>query len=30
MRPYLSYVTRRNVGWEIAGLKSRSEELARG
>jgi uncharacterized membrane protein len=29
MRPYLSYVTRRNVGWEIEGLKRRSEELAR-
>jgi hypothetical protein len=30
MRPYLSYVTRRNVGWEIEGLKRRSEALARG
>lgn len=29
MRPYLAYVTRRNVGWEIAGLKQRSEERAR-
>jgi carbon monoxide dehydrogenase subunit G len=30
LRPYLAYVTRRNVGWEAAGLKRRSEELARG
>ena len=28
MRPYLAYVTRRNVAWEIEGLKRRSEELA--
>jgi carbon monoxide dehydrogenase subunit G len=30
MRPYLAYVTRRNVGWEIEGLKQRSEALAGG
>ena len=30
MRPYLAYVTRRNVAWEAEGLKRRSEELARG
>ncbi len=29
MRPYLARVTRRNVAWEIEGLKRRSEELAR-
>jgi hypothetical protein len=29
MRPYLSYVTRRNVAWEIEGLKRRSESVAR-
>jgi uncharacterized membrane protein len=28
MRPWMAYVTRRNVGWEIEGLKRRSEERA--
>ena len=28
MRPYLAYVTRRNVAWEAEGLKRRSESIA--